>query len=364
MFALSSFFSKSHAPLPTLPMAIAVAVFGLSPGAGSANSGFAPLHGAGKSAACKMTADLMAKSCAHEIHGDALAERAKCLNLSEAEERSECYAEVSAEREVGAKLCAGQEKARLDACKLVGPGRYDPDFDAEDFDSDFANLTRPNPYFPLAIGNRWEYQAEDETDTLEVVAETKQIDELTCIVVRDLVSDRQHGLQLEQTDDWYCQAKNGDVMYLGEEVKNYESFDGDNPRVAELVTVDGSFKEGRNRDRGGMIFPAKPRAGMAYYEEFSLGNAEDLALILSTTYRYGVNADLDRFVPRALAEHLCAAGDCVVTRNASQLEPGVVGRKYYARGIGVFAETDPAKGLKQQIVNCNFDARCTSLPTP
>jgi hypothetical protein len=318
----------------------------------------------GHAGVCEKTADLLAHACTSEIRDDELVARAKCLNMAEAEDRTECYAEAATGRAEHRKLCAGQEKARLAACRLVGSGRYDPEFEAEDFDSDYRNLTQPNPYFPLTIGNRWEYVGEDETDTLEVLDETKLIEDVTCIVIQDQVRGIDDDLLLEDTDDWYCQAKSGDVFYLGEEVKNFESFDGDNPRVAELVSVDGSFKDGRDNDRGGLIFPAIPKVGAAYYEEFSLGNAEDLARILSVTYRYGVNADLDRFVPKALAEQLCAAGNCVVTHNTSQLEPGIVGRKYYARGIGVFAETDPAKGLKQQLVNCNFDARCATLPQP
>ena len=42
----------------------------------------------------------------------------------------------------------------------------------------------------------------------------------------------------------------------------------------------------------------------------------------------------------ALADLFCSAGDCVVTRNTSRLEPGIIERKYYTKGIGVFLETN------------------------
>src|SRR5206468_497176 len=78
--------------------------------------------------------------------------------------------------------------------------------------------------------------------------------------------------------------------------------------------------------------------GETYVEEASLANAEDVTDVLSTTYRYGADAELDRYVPRRLAELFCSARDCVVTRNYSLLEPGIFDRKFYARGVGVFLE--------------------------
>jgi hypothetical protein len=42
----------------------------------------------------------------------------------------------------------------------------------------------------------------------------------------------------------------------------------------------------------------------------------------------------------------------------------VVERKYFAPGIGGFLEVKPDEGEISQLVECNFDARCASLPTP
>ena len=158
-------------------------------------------------------------------------------------------------------------------------------------------------------------------------------------------------------------SRDGTVWYCGEEVKDYESVDGDDPRRPELVSIDGSFKTGRDGDKPGVIFQASPSPGESYLEEFSLGNAEDVTDVLSTTYGFGADAELDRFVPPALAQLLCA-GDCVVTRNYSLLEPGVSARKYYARDVGFFLEVSPDTGEVTQLVGCNVDPRCASLPTP
>jgi predicted acyltransferase (DUF342 family) len=100
-----------------------------------------------------------------------------------------------------------------------------------------------------------------------------------------------------------------------------------------------------------------------YLEEFSLGNAEDVTEILSTTYKFGDNPDLDQLVPQQLADRLCSAGDCVVTKNFSLLEPGISARKYYARGIGTFLEVE-SEGDVIQLVSCNFNDKCQNLPQP
>ena len=307
---------------------------------------------------CSRTADLLLVACGHQVLDDFFVAAAKCVNVSDGAERKECLAEAKEARAEDRTLCREQRDWRRDACDLVGQGRYDPDLDPADFD-DPHQPTSPNPFFPLAVGHRWEYRGGGEVDTVEVVDETKLIAGLTALVARDVVV--KDGDVSEATDDWYAMAKDGTVWYLGEETKDFESFDGDVPRRPELVSIDGSFKAGRDRDKAGIIFQASPAVGQAYLEEFSLANAEDVTEIVSTTYAFGGDPELDQGVPEALANLLCADGDCVVTENFSLLEPDVVARKYYARGIGVFLEVDPDGGTIA-LTSCNVDPRCASLP--
>ena len=63
-------------------------------------------------------------------------------------------------------------------------------------------------------------------------------------------------------------------------------------------------------------------------------------------------------VPANLAMFLCAAGDCIVTRNTSQIEPGVVDRRYDVKGIGMFVEVHVREGSTVQLTDCNLDSRC------
>lgn len=329
--------------------------------------GTAPaLAGSGKQSQrlhfCSDTAATQHTACNFEVMDDFAAAQAVCINTSDAEERKECSEEARGERNEARQLCREQRDARKDLCGELGEGRYDPDFDPADFDEDFENVMNPNPWFPLGIGNRWLYAGGDETIEVEVLDETKQIEDVTCIVVRDVA--REDGTTVEDTDDWFGQRKDGSVDYCGEISRNFESFEGDDPERPELVDIEGSWKAGRDGARSGTLFPGTPVPGMVYRQEWSPGNAEDAARVLSTSYGFGSDPELDEFVPEDLASLLCAAHDCVVTAEFSPISPGEFERKYYARGLGLFLEVSPESGDTVQLVECNVDPKCASLPTP
>src|SRR5262249_42801870 len=161
----------------------------------------------------------------------------------------------------------------------------------------FDDPTRPsapNPYFPVKIGNHWEYRSATQVNTVDVVNETKRIAGVDCTVIRDQVFEG--GMLHEFTNDWYASAKDGSVWYFGEETADYETFKGDKPVMPELVSIDGSFKAGVAGAKPGIIALASPHVGDVYLEEFSLANAEDATEILSTTYAYGQDPALDQGV--------------------------------------------------------------------
>jgi hypothetical protein len=311
---------------------------------------------------CSETAEVQFSGCKFEIQDDAHKAKAICINITDSQERKQCFIEASTALKESNKLCEAQRKARKQLCNAIGEARYDPDLNPANFDQDFTHLTHPNPYRPLGIGNHWKYEGGGETVFIDVLNKTKLIDGLTCLVVRDTVV--LNGELHEDTLDWFAQAKNGDVFYCGEEVKDYESFDGDNPREPELIEIAGSFKQGRNGDKAGITFKGKSVVGDIYRQEFSVGNAEDVVQVLSTSYSFGSNAELDKFVPPALAKALCANKDCIVTGEFTPINPSPEGfaRKYYAPGIGVFLEVVPSTGGIVQLVECNMDSKCTTLP--
>ena len=302
---------------------------------------------------------------------DHLVSQAFCNNVSDDEEREACFDEASETRKEEWETCAAQLEARRDLCRLFGEDRYDPDFSPERFDDDFANPTRANPYLPLTIGNRWEYaggliDSEDaavETLADEVLDETKLIEGVTCIVSRNTAYA--DGQLIELTDDWYALSFEGDVFYCGEQVQNYESFEGDEPAKPELVDLDGSFKAGRQA-MPGLLFPGRPGIGQIYRQEWAPGDAEDVGEVVSTAYGFGAGAELDAWMDPELADLLCD-DDCVVTRDFSPFDPGTFAHKYYARGIGMFYEVETtAEGEVEvfRLTGCNFDPRCDALPQP
>lgn len=308
---------------------------------------------------CTATAAAVARACSNQTLDDYWIGVGICINESDGRDRTECFADLKDSRDEADSECAAQHAARTGLCKTLGEDRYDPELEPRDFDRDFRNLTNPNPYFPLGLGNTWEYRSASEKSVVHVTGATKLIDDLRCIVVRDEVFV--DGVLTEGTNDWFAQAKDGTVWYCGEETAELETFAGDRPMTPEVVNIDGSFKAGRDGDKAGIIFLANPRPGQTYIEESSLGNAEDATQVIVVDYSYGRYPNLDKLVPPALARLLCAR-NCVVTRNFSQIEPGTFERKYYAPGIGVFLETAPQTGEVNRLVKCNFDPRCAQLP--
>jgi len=311
---------------------------------------------------CTATTAAQFRACEYQTLDDFNIAEAKCINVAEADERSQCFAAAKSERAEAKQLCGAQRAQRLEICGELGEARYDPDFDPVDFDSDYHSPTNPNPYFPLTIGYRWDYTGSLETNTIAALDETKLIEGVTCIVLKD--KRYEDGLLVEETDDWYGQRKKGTVDFCGEQVNNFETFPGDNPVRPERLSTDGQWKAGRDGDPPGTFLLGSPKVGDVHRQEFSPGSAEDTVHYLSTSYGYGSDPALDQFVPKALIELFCGQHDCWVTSENTGLEPGELTRQYYARGVGFILGVDAESGRSVQLVGCNFDARCASLPQP
>jgi hypothetical protein len=311
---------------------------------------------------CTRTANAQLNACGFSVHDDYWVAAALCINKSDAPERQKCFVDAKTGWREGGQECRAQREARVAICGALGEARYDPSFSPADFDSDYRHLTNPNPYFPLTIGYRWDYDGKLETNTIVARDETKLIEGVTCIVLND--KRYKNGQLVEDTDDWYGQRKDGTVDFCGEQVNNFETFPGDKPSRPERLSTDGQWKTGRDGIPSGHYILRSPRVGGSHRQEFAPGVAEDTVHYLSTNYSYGSNPALDKNVPKALVDRFCGNGDCLVSGENSGLEPGAFTRKYYARGVGFFLGVDEETGDTVQLVNCNFDARCASLPQP
>jgi hypothetical protein len=181
-----------------------------------------------------------------------------------------------------------------------------------------------NPYFPLTPGTALYYEGESDgeaqTEVMTVLAETREVMGVTCVVVRDVVSVE--GEVAEDTIDWYAQDAEGNVWYMGEESKDYE--DG------KVVSTEGSWEAGVDGALPGIIMLANPQVGEMYRQEFYAGEAEDMAKVQklseSVTVAYGTFEDV------------------LVTEDTNPLEPEIVEHKYYAPGVGVVLEELVAGG--------------------
>ncbi|MBT8441492.1 MAG: hypothetical protein KJO76_03820, partial [Gammaproteobacteria bacterium] len=169
-----------------------------------------------------------------------------------------------------------------------------------------------------------------------VLNETKLVDGITCLVVRDVVTVDEE--LIEDTDDWFAQDLDGNVWYCGEEVKDYETFEDDEPPLPELISDDGSFKAGRDGDKGGVLLPQTPVVGDLFRQELSVGNAEDVIEILA------VDGDETAVAASCNAE-------CLVTRDFSPLDPEANENKYYAPGIGLVLEIDLNTGDRVELID-------------
>jgi hypothetical protein len=181
-----------------------------------------------------------------------------------------------------------------------------------------------NPWFPLAPGTVWTYRATSdegaETIVVTVTDRTRVVQGVPTTVVHDVVTDAR-GRTVEETFDWYAQDTAGNVWYFGEDTTAYDG---------NRASTEGSWQAGVDGAEAGLLMPAKPRVGDGYAQEYRAGVAEDRGRILALHEQ--------REVPAGTYDGV------VVTEDTTPLEPGLVERKYYARGVGVIFEEDVAGG--------------------
>jgi hypothetical protein len=171
----------------------------------------------------------------------------------------------------------------------------------------------------MSPGSRWVYRetggGEVQRVVVTVTDRTKTIDGIEARVVHDLVTTPD-GEKVEDTFDWYAQDKDGNLWYLGEDTKEYES--------GKVVSTAGSWEHGVDGAEAGIIVAAEPEQGLAYREEYYAGEAEDAAEVLS------VGAKVQ--VPFGFFEN------AMITRNYSGIEPKVEELKFYAKDVGPVLE--------------------------
>jgi hypothetical protein len=180
--------------------------------------------------------------------------------------------------------------------------------------ADFV-ATIDNPYYPLTPGTAFRFEGEStdghETNIVVVTNQTYNILGVACTVVEDTVLV--DGDLIEATTDWFAQDKDGTVWYFGEASRSYEN--------GVLVSTGGSWEAGKSGAQPGVIMYGDPKPGGPYRQEFEGGVAEDRGQIIRT--------DAKVTVPYG------TFSNCIETEEWSDLEPGIVEYKFYAKNVGV-----------------------------
>jgi hypothetical protein len=193
-------------------------------------------------------------------------------------------------------------------------GSYRPKIDPARFTHRITN-----PYYELPPGGvrvtRGTKDGVPQTHTTTVTRRTKVIAGVRCVVVSDIVTSR--GALVEKVSDWYAQDDAGSVWYFGEATADYEQ--------GVVVSTAGSWETGVDGAKPGVVMPARPEPGPAFYSEFRPGVAEDKAQVLAIHQRLRIPYGSFR--------------DVVLIRDSDPLDPQLVSHKWYARGVGLLRTT-------------------------
>ena len=286
--------------------------------------------------ACYQTTDTMRVACAADAVDDLYIGYANCIN---SDDPWECRRDARGDYREAKAECRDQAESRDDLCdRLPDAGPYIADLDPADFS---GGCPAGNAWYPLVPGTVTtfvnETEGEEETIIVQVTDETREIEGIDAIVVRDTVYEglpdmngEPTGDRTEDTDDYYAIANNCDVWYLGELSQSFE--DG------YLESLEGSFLAGVDDAQAGIVMLASPMVGDVYRQEFALGDAEDAAEVLSLAADiYDEEGELVEFDDDAFN----CDGGCLKTEDFIGNVADDVEHKFYKQGIGVVAEQTP-----------------------
>ncbi len=152
---------------------------------------------------------------------------------------------------------------------------FDTTVDASLCDPDVATFTleSTNPYYPLTPGLRVVLEGEEDGEVERV---ERTVLEETAVIAGVETHVLEHkafidGEIHEVARNFYVEATDGTVCYFGEDVEFFE--DG------ELVDMQGTWRVGVNGAKPGVIMPADPKVGDAYFQENAPGIANDMGRV-------------------------------------------------------------------------------------
>jgi hypothetical protein len=215
---------------------------------------------------------------------------------------------------------AGGEGA-LPACHAVN-------FDVSHCDPSVAtfSLGSTNAYYPLIAGSVVELAGVGEGDEAginitvrrEVLDETRMIMGVETHVLRH--ETRFDGVLHEVALNFYVEATDGTVCYFGEDVEFYDD-------LGMFESTDGTWRAGEDGALPGVIMPANPEPGHAYYQELAPGIALDMGRITAND------------LTTTIGTESYATIQIMDTNPIDDEEPCGEEEKRYALGIGEVKDT-------------------------
>jgi hypothetical protein len=185
--------------------------------------------------------------------------------------------------------------------------------------------TIDNRYLPLTAKRRCAMRGEADDGTKErsvrtVLGETRRFHiggrPVDAAVIRD--NAYEGGKLVESTLDYFAQADDGTVYYLGEAVRNI--------RRGKLVNRKGSWLYGRDTDVPGVAMPGNPKLGDQWRFEDAPGITIESNRVEETGLRAKANGKLYTDVIR-VSEFIQPEGETEY--------------KLYAPGVGIVTEYEP-----------------------
>ncbi len=172
--------------------------------------------------------------------------------------------------------------------------------------------TGRNPYFVLEPGFQRVLESKNERFVNTVLHETKVIAGVETRIVEE--HETKDGKVIEISRNYYAISKRtNSVFYFGEDVDIYKN--------GKIVSHDGSWIVGVKDAKFGLMMPGVPLLGSKYFQEIAPTQAMDRAQIVSMTETIKTPAGEFK--------------NCLKIEETTPLEPGTIGYKYYAPGIGM-----------------------------
>jgi len=186
------------------------------------------------------------------------------------------------------------------------------------FDVNKADLlpTGTNTYLTMQPGRVLKLRSGVDTLTITVLPDTQVIDGITTGVLEE--RETKNGLLIEISRNFFAtDRKTGDVYYFGEDVDNYKN--------GKVISHESAWRAGTGGARFGLMIPATPAVGQAFYQEIAPKVAMDRVEVVSTSATVKT--------PAGTFER------CVHLRETTPLESDV-SHKYFAPGIGLIKDDE------------------------